>query len=125
MIKWGSSVRLDDYITLKALRRQVALVDKCRGLEGKQFCGRNEELASALERGVGELNQTLRAFNMFSNGSNDIKKRVELMKRVREDLADVFLCSLRVANALDVDVSRSLQDKIYPVLKSVEEPWTK
>lgn len=117
LIKWTGTVRLDDYLTVKALRRQIALADKRSCLDGKPFHKRNEELADGLCREVDELCATLRVFGLFNDSSNDLKKRVDVMRRIREELGDVFLYSLRVANALDVDVSRSVHEKIYAALK--------
>ncbi|MBI4406499.1 hypothetical protein HY571_01145 [Candidatus Micrarchaeota archaeon] len=125
MIKWSSTVRLDDYVTVKALRRQVALIDKTNGAAQKPRHRVNEELAETLAKEVAELSQTMRTFGMFSDSSNDLKKRVDLMRRVREDLGEVFLYTFRVANALDIDVTRSVHEKILKALKESEEPWMK
>ncbi len=125
MIKWSSTMRLDDYFTVKALRRQIALADNFFEPQRKPNHKRNEELATALTKEVGELCQTLRTFGLFSDSGCDMKKRVEVMKRIREDLGEVFLCSLRVANSLDIDVSQSINEKIYPILKESETPWKK
>lgn len=123
MIKWSSTTRLDDYFTVKALRRQVALANKHTEKRGVPVHKRNEELADDLVREVGELYQTLKVFGVFSQGPENMKKRADLMQRIREDLGDVVLSSLRVANALDIDVSHSVHEKIYPVLKESETPW--
>ncbi len=125
MIKWSSTARLDDYYTLKALRRQIELVDKSFCSENKPRYQHNEELALSLCKEVEELCATLRVFGLFSNSPANMKKETEIMKRIRDDLGEVFLCSLRVANSLDIDVSQSVHDKIYSVLKESETPWKK
>ncbi len=125
MIKWSSTTRLDDYYTLKALRRQIELADKSLHSANKPRYQHNAELALSLCKQVEELCATLRVFGLFSNSNYNQKKEVEIMKRIREDLGEVFLCSLRVANSLDIDVSQSVHDKIYPVLKESETPWKK
>ena len=125
MIKWSGPARLDDYYTLKALRRQIALVDKQTAPSQKPVHKRNEELADDLVREVQELYTTLKTFGVFSEGPENMKKRVDLMKRIREDLGDVVLCSLKVANSFEIDISQSVHEKIYAVLKESEEPWKK
>ncbi len=125
LIKWSSTVRLDDYVTVKALRRQVALIDKPNGSGHKPQHKINEELTEALAKEVAELSQTMRTFGLFSDSSNDLKKRVDLMRRIREDLGEVFLYTFRVANALDVDITRSVHEKVVKALKESEEPWMK
>ncbi len=115
-------MRLDDYYTVKALRRQIALVDNGKELSKKTSAKRNEHLATELNKEVEELIKTLKVFGLFSDSSSNLKQRVEIMKRIREDLGDVFLCSLRVANELDIDVSRSVHEKIAVELKNLEEP---
>ena len=117
MIKWSGSVRLDEYLTVKALRRQIALVDKHVEFSRKSRRNVNEQLSTSLCKEAEALFKTLRLFGFFSDSHTDVKKKVELMKRIREDIGDVFLSSLRVANALDVDVSRSVHEKIYPLIK--------
>ncbi len=122
LIKWSNTMRLDDYYTVKALRRQIALIDRTGELSKKAPDKRGEALGNVLIDEVAKLNETLRTFGSCSTSGRDIKRRVEVMKKVREDIGEVFLCSLRVANALDVDVSRSVHEKIYPALKKLDEP---
>ncbi len=122
VIKWSSTVRLDDYITVRALRRQIELIDNNNGLNKKPPHKRNEELVTALKNEVSELNATLKTFGVFSSNSSDLKKRVEIMKKIREDLGDVFLYTFRVANSLDVDVSRSVHEKIRHALRESGKP---
>ena len=110
-------MRLDEYYTVRGLRRQVALADRLSDLSKKPVYKQNEELATLLSKEVEELCATLRVFGLFNDSGNDMKKRVEVMKRIREDLGKVFLSSFRVANSLDVDVSRSVHEKIYEALK--------
>ncbi len=121
-MRWSSSARLDDYFTVKALRREIALVDKDSKLSKKPSHQRNEELATTLTKEVEGLNQTLRTFSFFSTSSSDMKGRIEIMKRIREELGDVFLYSLRIANELEIDVSRSVHEKIGQALKDYETP---
>ncbi len=125
MIKWSSTTRLDDYYTLKALRRQIELADKSLCSKNKSRHKLNEELTLSLFRNVDELIKTMTVFGLLSSSPPNMKKETEILKRIREDLGEVFLCSLRVANSLDIDVSQSVHDKIYPVLKESETPWKK
>ena len=125
MIKWSSTTRLDEYTTLKALRRQIALADYSYPLDRKPRHRRHLELALALSKEVADLNETLKVFGLFSESSKDLRKRVEIMRRIREDLGSVLLYSFRVANALDVDIARSIQEKIYPALEGMDQPWKK
>ena len=114
-------MRLDEYYTLKGLRREIALADKDNDLNKKPIHRRNEELVLILSNEVDTLNKTLKAFGMFSDNSRDLRKRVDIMKRVREELGGVFLSSLRVANLMDIDVSQSVKEKIYPALRALDE----
>lgn len=116
-------MRLDDYYTVKALRKQIALADKGLGFDKKPPHKLNEELTETLCKEVDELCKTLKLFGLLSEEGINMRRRVEIMKRIREDLGDVFLYSLRVANSLDLDVSRSVHEKIYPILKNGESPW--
>lgn len=121
MIKWSNTASLDSYYTVKGLRQQIALVDKNSSLNQKPMHKRNEELANVLAREVDELNQTLKIFGVFTESGNDLKKRVDIMKRIREELGDVFFYSFRVANALNIDVSRAVHEKIYSGLEKLEK----
>lgn len=122
MANWSGSVRLDEYVTIKALRRQIAFADRDGELFKKPQHKLNEELATSLCKEVEGLCATLRVFGLFADSCTDLKQRAEVMKRIREELGDVFLCSVRVANALDVDIARSVHEKIYPVLKNSDKP---
>ncbi len=119
--KWSSSTRLDEYYTVKGLRREIALVDENSDLYKKPIHQLNKELVCTLSHDVDMLNKTLKAFGMFSDNSRDLRKRVDIMKRVREELGSVFLSSLRVANSMDIDVSQSVKEKIYPALQALEK----
>lgn len=122
VIRWSSTARLDDYYTLKALRRQIALVDKGDEISKKSAAKRNEHLANALTVEVEELIKTLKVFGLLSDSPSNMRKETEVLKRIREDLGDVFLCSLRVANELNIDVSGSIHEKIADRLQSMEQP---
>lgn len=41
-----------------------------------------------------------------------IKNDSELMKNIREELADVFLYSLSMAQHLDIDLEKAVEDKL-------------
>ncbi|MFH0713702.1 MAG: MazG nucleotide pyrophosphohydrolase domain-containing protein [Candidatus Micrarchaeota archaeon] len=123
-VAWSSMARLDEYCTVKALRRQIALIDRPAKAGGsfREEHEKSGEMVAGLAREVEELNKTMRTFGVFSRSSRDLKKRIIIMKKIREELGDVFLYSLRVANSLDIDVSKAVHEKIYPELKKIDKP---
>jgi len=49
----------------------------------------------------------------------ETKKNEKIMSKIREELADVFICALNLANRLDLDVSEIVEEK----LKIAEEKY--
>lgn len=55
---------------------------------------------------------------------SEVKKEAKTMEKIREELADVIIYSLAIANRLDIDVASAVQEKIeknkkkYPVEKA-------
>src|SRR3989338_2796085 len=44
--------------------------------------------------------------------ANEIKKDEKTMEKIREELADVILYSIAIANRLDVDISKAVEEKL-------------
>jgi len=103
----------DKSITLEELRNLVAsFVEERRW---QQFhTPKNLSMSVAIE--AAEL------MELFQ-WSDDVDVNEEILDRVKEEVADVVIYCLALANALDIDLSRAVRDKVaanaikYPVEK--------
>ncbi len=95
---WSNGTRLDNYFTINALRRQVALL--CENQEHGDSVKIIKEKSTALE----ELLLTLQ-------GEKNTKKQVETMKKIKQNLGELFFQTFNLANQLNFDISSSIQQK--------------
>ncbi len=112
MLRLSCGGRLDDYKTVRALRREAALYSMQGSKPAPQY---NKELAIALSDQVTQLHETMNNLGIFSPEPKNIKKNVKLMHRIREEFGNVLYTCLLVANNLNIDISKSVQERLIDV----------
>lgn len=71
----------------------------------------------------GEAGELLELYQWLDTQA-DVKADQDLMKKTAEELADIMIYAIRMADILDIDIQRSIKDKIsqnarkYPIEKS-------
>jgi len=111
---------MDDTISIKELKKRIKKFRDERDWE--QFHD-PKNLAEAISIEAAEL-QELFLWKNVDEINNKIKNEPEYRKKIEYELSDVITFALNLANTLDVDVARTITEKIeinnkkYPVDKA-------
>ena len=77
-----------------------------------------KNLVMALTSEVGELNEL---FQWLTEGQSSIKDDSSKTDEIRQEIADIFIYLLRLADKLDIDIEEAIREKIeinakkYPI----------
>ncbi|MFF7729105.1 nucleotide pyrophosphohydrolase [Streptomyces sp. NPDC008001] len=94
-------------MTIRTLQAQLA--DFAKERDWEQF-HTPENLVMAL---AGEAGELLEVFQWLTpEESDDVMREPDRARAVREEMADVFVYLLRLADVLGIDVAQALKDKI-------------